>query len=514
MREGEITCGFGGKGTREVGRGVGYCSGKVGVHRNGWGRGSRFGGKRCWGVLYVHDLRSVEIEFPAIIFNDNLASDETLSCKPTVRSLNDNEIDFRISFDESGDKDYMVIYDKNSFSYKIISANDLKTDSENDNEKVNMSLFPSPEPSDNDDDKIDIKQSSGDMSVIQLPNVINAVVGAYACSTVDTAYSLNEYIVFDTGFNTAYPESHESVNVNFVEISEMASKQFSLEPGLYNLNEKGKSINPTVSQVEETSKKYLEDLFHNFYDEYIDSSKLKKSLTTNVETSNNEGEVFYEVCESFQGESSSSSMNDDVLVPKPEGKTVIKTKWIFKNKKDESCLVIRNKARLVAVGYSQQEGIDFYETFAPVARIEAIRLFLAYAAHKDFTVYQIDVKTAFFNGILKEEVYVAQPPGFVNKQYPDHVYALDKALYGLKQTPRAWYDVLSKLIDSGFQKVVEMIFQYLKGTINLGLWYPKDSGFDLTAYSDVDHAGCHLNRKSTSGSVQFLGDKLVCWSSK
>nr|GEV60656.1 retrovirus-related Pol polyprotein from transposon TNT 1-94 [Tanacetum cinerariifolium] len=98
------------------------------------------------------------------------------------------------------------------------------------------------------------------------------------------------------------------------------------------------------------------------------------------------------------------------LVPRPEGKSVIKTKWIFKNKKDESSLVIRNKARLVAVGYSQQEGIDYDETFAPVARIEAIRLFLAYAAHKDFTVYQMDVKTAFLNGILKEEVYVGQPP--------------------------------------------------------------------------------------------------------
>nr|GEU99139.1 retrovirus-related Pol polyprotein from transposon TNT 1-94 [Tanacetum cinerariifolium] len=141
------------------------------------------------------------------------------------------------------------------------------------------------------------------------------------------------------------------------------------------------------------------------------------------------------------------------LVPRPEGKYVIKTKWIFKNKKDESSLVICNKTRLVAVGYSQQEGIDYDETFAPVARIEAIRLFLAYAAHKDFTVYQMDVKTTFLNEILKEKVYVGQPLGFVSKQYPDHMYALDKALYGLKQAPRAWYDVLSQfLIESSFQK--------------------------------------------------------------
>nr|GEW14865.1 retrovirus-related Pol polyprotein from transposon TNT 1-94 [Tanacetum cinerariifolium] len=139
------------------------------------------------------------------------------------------------------------------------------------------------------------------------------------------------------------------------------------------------------------------------------------------------------------------------LVPRPEGKSVIKTKWIFKNKKDESSLVIQNKARLVAVGYSQQEGLNYDETFAPVARIEAIRLFLAYAAHKDFTVFQMDVKTAFLNGILKEEVYVGQPPGFVSKQYPDHVYAFDKALYGLKQAPRAWYDDAPKALGTTFE---------------------------------------------------------------
>nr|GEY22789.1 hypothetical protein [Tanacetum cinerariifolium] len=190
-----------------------------------------------------------------------------------------------------------------------------------------------------------------------------------------------------------------------------------------------KSLNLSVSQVSEASKKDLEDLFQDFYNEYFDSSKIIKSSTTNVETSNKE-EVFLEVFESLQGESSSSSLNDDVqqspeevILPQtntqsisnnmvPNGneastshnvfnerledayfdasKSVIKTKWIFKNKKDESSLVIRNKARLVAVGYSQQEGIDFDETFAPVAQIEAIRLFLAYAAHKDFTIFQMD----------------------------------------------------------------------------------------------------------------------------
>nr|GEW38294.1 uncharacterized mitochondrial protein AtMg00810-like [Tanacetum cinerariifolium] len=142
--------------------------------------------------------------------------------------------------------------------------------------------------------------------------------------------------------------------------------------------------------------------------------------------------------------------------------------------------------------------------------------------------YGIPKSRIFFRHHLEVKVVVKEW-GMICpcKQYLDHLYALDKALYGLKQASHAWYDVLSQfLIDNDFQKgsidttlfikknVVKKIFRYLKGTINLGLLYPKDSGFDLTAYSDADHAGCHLDRKSTSGSVQFLGDKLVCWSSK
>lgn len=141
------------------------------------------------------------------------------------------------------------------------------------------------------------------------------------------------------------------------------------------------------------------------------------------------------------------------LVPRPKDKSVIGTKWVFKNKKDEDGIVVRNKVRLVAKGYRQQDGIDYDETYAPVARLEAIRMFLVYAAFKNFIVYQMDVKTAFLNGVLKEEVYVAQPKGFVDASKPDHVYILDKALYGLKQAPRAWYEVLSKfLIESSFTK--------------------------------------------------------------
>ena len=138
--------------------------------------------------------------------------------------------------------------------------------------------------------------------------------------------------------------------------------------------------------------------------------------------------------------------------PDPRKHNIIGTKWIYRNKQDENGLVVRNKARLVAQGYTQVEGIDFDETFAPVARLEAIRILLAYANHHDITLYQMDVKSAFLNGKLEEEVYVAQPPGFEDPKHPDKVFRLNKALYGLKQAPRAWYDTLKEfLMKKGFK---------------------------------------------------------------
>ncbi|GJR73486.1 putative ribonuclease H-like domain-containing protein [Tanacetum coccineum] len=286
-------------------------------------------------------------------------------------------------------------------------------------------------------------------------------------------------------------------------------------------------------------------------------------------------------------------------------------------KKDERGIVIRNKARLVAQGYTQEEGIDYDEVFAPVARIEAIRLFLAYASFMGFIVYQMDVKSAFLYGTIEEEVYVCQPPGFEDPQFPDKVYKVEKALYGLHQAPRAWYETLSTyLIENGFRRgtidktlfikkdkgdillvqvyvddiifgstkkslcdefeastpmepnkalvkdeeadsvdvhlyrsmigslmyltasrpditfavcacarfqvtpktshlhAVKRIFRYLKGQPKLGLWYPRDSPFDLEAFSDSDYAGASLDRKSTTGGCQFLGKRLISWQCK
>nr|GEX55979.1 hypothetical protein [Tanacetum cinerariifolium] len=347
----------------------------------------------------------------------------------------------------------------------------------------------------------------------------------------------------------------------------------------------------------------------------------------------------------------------------------IGNKWVLKNKKDKRGIVIINKARLVAQGHTQEEGIDYEEVFAPVARIEAIRLFLAYASFMGFTVYQMDVKSAFLYGTIDEEVYVMQPLGFQDPEFPARVYKVEKAMYGLHQASRAWYGTLSKyLLTNGFQRgtidqtlfirkhrgdfilvqvyvddiifgssnsqlcrefkalmhekfqmsdmgelnfflglqvlqkkdgiflsqdkyvgdifekfgysnvrsantpmdkenpwgkdrtgkdvdlhlyrsmirslmylttsrpdimfavcacarhqvtpkechlhAVKRIFRYLKGYPKLGIWYPKDSPFDLVAYSDSDYSGATQDRKSTTGGCQFLGRRLISWQCK
>ncbi|GJR74742.1 putative ribonuclease H-like domain-containing protein [Tanacetum coccineum] len=357
------------------------------------------------------------------------------------------------------------------------------------------------------------------------------------------------------------------------------------------------------------------------------------------------------------------------LVDLPKGKRAIGSKWVFRNKKDKRGIVIRNKARLVTQGYTQEEGIDYDKVFAPIARIEAIRLFLAYASFKDFMVYQMDVKSSFLYGKIEEEVYVCQPLEFEDPDFPDRVYKVEKALYGLHQAHKAWYETLSTyLLDNEFQRgkidknlfikrykgnillvqvyvddiifgstkkelcnafeklmhekfqmssmgeltfflglqveqkkdgifisqdkyvgeilkkfrftevktastqietqkpllkdengeevdvhmyrlmivsliyltssrpnimfamcacaryqvnpkvshlyAVKRIFKYLKGQPKLGLWYLKDSPFDLIAYTDSDYAGASLYRKSTIGGCQFLGCRLISWQCK
>ncbi|GJS10442.1 putative ribonuclease H-like domain-containing protein [Tanacetum coccineum] len=175
------------------------------------------------------------------------------------------------------------------------------------------------------------------------------------------------------------------------------------------------------------------------------------------------------------------------LVELPNGKRAIGTKWVFRNKKDERGIVIKNKARLVAQGYTQEEGIDYDEVLAPVARIKPIRLFLAYASFKDFMVYQMDVKSAFLYGKIKEEVYVCQPPRFEDPDFHDRVYKVEKALYGLHQALRAWYETLSTyLLDNRFQRGKEdktLFIRRDKGGILLVQVYVDDIIFGFTKKS-------------------------------
>nr|GEX83417.1 retrovirus-related Pol polyprotein from transposon TNT 1-94 [Tanacetum cinerariifolium] len=463
----------------------------------------------------------------------------------------------------------------------------------------------------------------------------------------------------------------ETMNVTFDELSTMAFEQNSSRPGLQSMTSGQISSELEVTYASSTitpqrlSKRDLDILFEPLHNEYpggrpaeapraIPAAPVLQNLLAPIASMT--FKILYRL---------------DVwdLVPSPDGMKPVTLKWLFKNKHDEENTVTCNMTRLVVRGYRQEEGIDFEESFAPVARMEAIRIFLAYAAHKGFTVYQMDVKTAFLHGSLKEDVYVCQPEGFIDADYPSHVYKLKKALYGLKQAPRAWYDELSIfLLQNGFSKgiidptlftrrfdddilvvpvyiddiifgssdpryatlfsdlmksrfemlmmgemtfflglqvnqspsgifinqskyvheilkkhglntcdiigtpmdikdkleldqigtpvdaikyrnmigalmyltssrpdivhatcvcaryqahpteknlkEVKRIFRYLRGTVNMGLWYTKDSGFEVTGFSDADYAGSKDTFKSTSGGAQFLGEKLVSWSSK
>ncbi|GJS73040.1 putative ribonuclease H-like domain-containing protein [Tanacetum coccineum] len=260
----------------------------------------------------------------------------------------------------------------------------------------------------------------------------------------------------------------------------------------------------------------------------------------------------------------------------PIGKRAIGTKWIFRNKKDERGIVIRNKARLVAQGHRQEEGINYEEFFAPVARIEAIRLFLAYASFMGFLVYQMDVKSAFLYGTIEKEVYVTQPPGFKDPNNPDKVYKVVKALYGLHQAPRAWYETLANyLLGNGFkrgktdqtlfikkQKGDILLVQkfnysdvksastpvdlekplvkdrdgndvdvhlyrsmigslmyltvsrpdiiYLKGKLTLGLWYSRDSPFELVAYTDSDYCKKQTVVATSTSEAEYVVVASCC----
>nr|GEY62056.1 ribonuclease H-like domain, reverse transcriptase, RNA-dependent DNA polymerase [Tanacetum cinerariifolium] len=200
-----------------------------------------------------------------------------------------------------------------------------------------------------------------------------------------------------------------------------------------------------------------------------------------------------------------------VLVDCLSGMRPIKTKWVLKNKKDERGTVIRNKARLVAQGHTQEEGIDYEEVFAPVARIEAIRLFLAYASYMGFTIYQMDVKSTFLYRTIDEE-----GKDGTGKYVELHLYIsmIGSLMYLTASRPNIMFVVCAYARHQATHKEchlhdVKRIFRYLKGNLKLGLWYPKESPFDLVAYSNSDYGGANQDRKSTTGSYDNVTDLLT-----
>ncbi|GJZ28348.1 retrovirus-related pol polyprotein from transposon TNT 1-94 [Tanacetum coccineum] len=342
----------------------------------------------------------------------------------------------------------------------------------------------------------------------------------------------------------------ETIHVDFDELTAIASEQFSsgLGPKLLTPG----TINPGHVQNIPSSTLYVppmkddwETLFQPMFDEYLNpspyvDSQVPADLASEpaVSTGTPSSTIIN------QDAPSTSTSQTTLETPSPVIPLSVKEADhdIEVVKLDEMGGVLKNKARLVATGYRQEEGIDFEESFAPAARLEEICIFIAFAAHMNMVVYQMHVKIAFLNGILREEAYVSRPDEFVDPENLNYVYKLKKALCGLKQAPRAWYDLLSMfLLSQKFTKgtvdltlfvrregkdillekptekhlhAVKRIFRYLRGTINMGLWYPKDSCIALTAFADVDHAGCQDTRKGTSGSMQLLGERLVSWSSK
>nr|GEY81737.1 hypothetical protein [Tanacetum cinerariifolium] len=237
-------------------------------------------------------------------------------------------------------------------------------------------------------------------------------------------------------------------------------------------------------------------------------------------------DIAYSDHENVGAEADFNNLETSITEPKRVHQALKDPSWIeaMRNKKDERGIVVRNKVRLVAQGHTQEEGIYYEEVFAPVERIEAIRLFLAYASFMGFMVYQMDVKSAFLYGTIEEEVYVCQPPRFEDPDHPDKVYKVVKAfmvyirlleLGKLASTPIDTEKSLLKDPDGeDVDEHIYRIFRYLKGKPYLGLWYLKDSPFDLVAYSDSDYAGASLDRKSTSGGCQFFKSRLISWQCK
>ncbi|GJX80924.1 retrovirus-related pol polyprotein from transposon TNT 1-94 [Tanacetum coccineum] len=383
-------------------------------------------------------------------------------------------------------------------------------------------------------------------------------------------------------YNRRTKKIMETINVKFDELTAMASEHDCLEPELQRFG----NHNSSAEEMNTPSKEDLDNLFDSpstssiIVDEHeappiVTTSDEQTSLISLTEadefnqedsahSDGNSQFVSYNPPSREEIESSTTALESIKITIEPKNikEAMADHSWI-ESMQDELNqferlqvweLVLRDQKERMFIALKwlwknkcDEEGIDFEESFAPVARLEAVRMFIAYAAHKNITIFQMDVKTAFLNGPLKEEVYVSQPEGFIDPEFPDHVCRLKKALYDLKQAPRACqsqYAIellkkhgLDECVSMSTPMATERLDADLHGTptdqttyrcmigglmyltvshpdIAFATFYPKDSGFELIAYSYADHAGCKDDCKSTPGGLQFLGGKLVSWSSK
>ncbi|KAD2393347.1 hypothetical protein E3N88_40324 [Mikania micrantha] len=382
------------------------------------------------------------------------------------------------------DSGYFVGYSQTSKAYRAFNLRTKIIEESIDvkfNESTSTSSFPSAP-----DDLFDLESFSF------IPPISSSSPSSESCQTSEDLYSLEECSVskFFTSFPSYQINSQETNSQNqdnqistslspvldnvSVDVpdhtlnshlenslspienspsSEAASSNNCLDIIPFNKNHPLEQILGDLSKGVQTRSQISNFCLHAAFLSQIEPSKYQEALKDN-----NWVEAMQDELLQFKRQ------NVWTLCPLPDGKYPIGTRWVFRNKTDDRGIVIKNKARLVVQGYCQEEGIDYDETFAPVARLEAIRLFLAFAISHNIKVYQMDIKSAFLYGTIKEEIYVCQPPGFDDVHHPDWVYKLYKALYGLKQAPRAWYDTLSKFLLSN---------KFSRGTIDKTLFMKR-----------------------------------------
>ncbi|GJW03481.1 retrovirus-related pol polyprotein from transposon TNT 1-94 [Tanacetum coccineum] len=611
-------------------------------------------------VKYYEDeddcFTNFETKFPAIVFDDTLTSDAALSCEPTVSPLNENEIDFRISFDESDDEDYMrhirepiwyldnrcsrgmdgvksslpkyveqpslrkclhllhmdlsrpispmsinhekytlVIVDE--YSRMVENQNDvkvkqIKTDNGTAFRNIELGSFC---------DKKGISQNFSSSytpeqnGVAEMKNrtlieaartVLNGLVLSkhfWTEAVRISCYTQNRSIIVKRHDMTPYEIFRERIpDISYFHVfgCPMFIYNYKDHIGKFDAKADDRVLKPSeVIATNEQDNPQTEDVkgppdppnTKETQEQNVQNEQINHQLTK--ETSGINTKILVPITESLAPEVSQSHDTNQAstrMFTKSMAAKLIATsaseclfadflseielkkmyaalkhpEWVDamqeENKKDEYGIVTKNKARLVAQDFSQEEGIDYDETFVPVERMEAIRIFLAFATYMNFIVFQMDIKSAFLNGKAKEEVYVKQPHGFKSSEFPDYVCKLNKALYELKQAPRECMmgeltyflglqikqddkgisicqersDLAGKLVNETLYRGMIGSLMYLKGTPSPGLYYLNCSGFDLKGYSDSDYAGCNMDRKSTSGACQILKGKLVCWRAK